>query len=89
MREFYQTYPLNMIEFWIVAAVAVAALLAPRGGGSWLRPVEAFFGRFARRRKSAVVAVGARRAPPVLRVGRGRDGEEGSARCSSNVTRVR
>jgi hypothetical protein len=59
MREFYRIFPLIAIEFWMVAAIAGLAFLAPKSGwrGRWRR-FEALLGRFARRRKIAIVAAG-------------------------------
>jgi hypothetical protein len=52
---FYRIFPLIVVEFWIVAAVAGLALFvsAPKLGR-----LEAVLGRLARRRKSAIVAAG-------------------------------
>jgi hypothetical protein len=55
MPLFYKIFPLIVVEFWVVAAMAGLAFLAPRFGRSRF---EAMLGRFARRRKSAMVAAG-------------------------------
>jgi hypothetical protein len=53
---FYRIFPLIVIEFWVVAALAAIAFFIPRPGRR--HRLEALLGRFARRRKSAVLAAG-------------------------------
>ena len=52
---FYRIFPLIVIEFWIVLALAGIAFFVPMPPG---RRLEALLGRFARHRKSAVLAAG-------------------------------
>lgn len=65
MRTLYTVFPLIVIEFWVVAAAVIAAA-AISNAPAWVKRFEAVLGRFARRRKTAILAAGL--LPVVLRL---------------------